>query len=185
MQRLVFRGLGLLVGLLLGACARPMPLPSTIPPVAGTPRELYALRVLDLVEGRGAAAEPPKCLYVHYTGWLMDGRKFDSSRDTLANGQAREPLAFSYGARQVRPGWDAGGLDGMRVGSKRRLFTPQQLSYGARGRLPAIPPFAALIFDIELMGVADTLPRTDAPPPRAAADFFPRCPAWRDVSHGT
>lgn len=185
MHRLAFRRVSLLVGLLVGACARPMQLPSTIPPAAGTPRVLYTLRVLDLAEGHGAAAEPPKCLYVHYTGWLMDGRQFDSSRDTLANGQPRDPLTFSYGARQVGPGWDAGGLDGMRVGSKRRFFIPQQLGYGTRGRLPAIPPLAALIFDVELMGVADTLPRTDTPPPRSRSDFFPRCPAWRDVSRGS
>jgi peptidylprolyl isomerase len=138
---------------------------------------LYALRALEVAEGRGAAVEPAKCLYLHYTGWLTDGRQFDSSHDTLPDGQPREPISFSYGARQVRPGWDAGGLDGMKVGGKRRLFIPSQLGYGAPGRPPYIPPFADLIFDLELMAVADTLPR-----PRA--DLGPQCPSWRSVSGG-
>jgi peptidylprolyl isomerase len=141
--------------------------------------------VLDVAEGRGAAAEERKCLYVHYTGWLTDGRKFDSSRDTLPSGQPRTPLGFPYGAGVVKPGWDAGGLDGMRVGGKRRLFIPHQLTYGARGAPPEIPPFADLIFDVELMAVADTLPRVDTLPPRSRRDFAPRCPAWGNLPRDT
>jgi peptidylprolyl isomerase len=166
-----------LMALVAGACAPSLRLPAAIPPAAGTPRVLYTLRTLEVAEGRGAAVEPAKCLYLHYTGWLTDGRQFDSSHDTLPDGQPREPISFSYGARQVRPGWDAGGLDGMKVGGKRRLFIPSQLGYGAPGRPPYIPPFADLIFDLELMAVADTLPRTPA-------DLGPQCPSWRSVSGG-
>ena len=173
-----------LMALVAGACAPSLRLPAAIPPAAGTPRVLYTLRTLEVAEGRGAAVEPAKCLYLHYTGWLTDGSQFDSSHDTLPDGQPREPISFSYGARQVRPGWDAGGLDGMKVGGKRRLFIPSQLGYGAPGRPPYIPPFADLIFDLELMAVADTLPRTDTLPPRSRADLGPHCPSWRSVSGG-
>ena len=166
-----------LAALVAGACAPSLKLPAAIPAAAGTPRVLYTLRALEGAEGRGAAVAPAKCLYLHYTGWLTDGRQFDSSHDTLPDGQPREPISFSYGARQVRPGWDAGGLDGMKVGGKRRLFIPSQLGYGAPGRPPYIPPFADLIFDLELMAVADTLPRTPA-------DLGPQCPSWRSVSGG-
>jgi peptidylprolyl isomerase len=133
--------------------------------------------VLDLVPGAGAPAAPRQCYFVHYTGWLTNGRKFDSSRDTMPNGRPREPIAFAQGARMVITGWDAG-FEGMRVGARRRLFIPYQLAYGELGRPPVIPPKSELIFDVELMAVADTLARTDSAPPRSRADFSPRCPTW-------
>jgi peptidylprolyl isomerase len=184
MRPSTLRRLGGILVLLSGACARPPRLPATIPPASGVPRVAYALRMLDLAEGRGAAATERKCLYVHYTGWLADGRKFDSSRDTLPSGRPRPPLGFAYGAGVVNPGWDRGGFDGMRVGSRRRLFMPHQLGYGARGRGP-IPPFADVVMDVELMAVADTLPRVDTLPPRSRADFAPRCAAWEDLRRGS
>ena len=119
---------------------------------------------------------PRKCLYAHYTGWLMNGTKFDSSRDTAQNGQPRSPISFPQSYRRVIAGWDLG-FEGLRVGGKRRLFIPYQLAYGEAGRPPTIPPKSELIFDVELMAVADTLPE-----PRPANAQAPRCPTWTSVS---
>ena len=130
------------------------PLPATIPPVAGPVRTQYAMRYVDVQLGTGALAEPGQVYAVHYTGWLRDGTKFDSSRDR------GEPIRFEQGKRRVIPGWDAG-FEGMRVGGRRRLFIPYQLAYGVRGRPPVIPPRAELIFDVELVGVS---PAPTAPP---------------------
>lgn len=94
---------GLLAAVLV-ACGTPPRLPATIPPAPGMPGVAYSLGMLDLGEGNGALSEERKCFYVHYTGWLTDGRKFDSSRDSLPTGQPREPLAFSRGARVVGAG---------------------------------------------------------------------------------
>lgn len=185
MRLSAFRCLAVILGLLAAACSRPLRLPSTIPPATGEPRVAYALRMLDLLEGRGPVVEERKCLFLHYTGWLTDGHTFDSSRDTLPSGQPRPPLVFPYGAGAVRPGWDAGGLDGMRVGGRRRLFIPYQLRYGVTGRPPVIPPRADLIFDLELMAVVDTLARVDSQPPRSRADFTPRCPVWSTLTPGS
>jgi peptidylprolyl isomerase len=99
----------------------------------------------------------------------------------MPNGQPRTPIAFAQGARRVIAGWDAG-FEGMRVGGRRRLIIPYQLAYGELGRPPLIPPRAELIFDVELMAVADTLagpPPAGAPAPPAQPG--PRCPSWADV----
>lgn len=165
----------------VAACARRPAFPATIPPAPAAPRVAYALRMVELRPGTGARAEEGKCLYAHYTGWLTDGTKFDSSRDTAPDGKPRTPLPFAYGSRALIPGWDAGGLTGMQVGGARRLLIPWQLAYGERGRAPRIPARADLIFDIELMAVADTLPRTDSAPPRRRGDFLPRCRPWAEV----
>lgn len=147
----------------------------SLPQVSGTTHTAFSLRDIDIVQGTGALAAPRKCLYVHYTGWLTNGKKFDSSRDTMRNGAPRSPLAFPQGARRVIAGWDAG-FEGMRVGGQRRLIIPYQLAYGELGRPPGIPPKATLIFDVELMGVADTVMHTDVPSPRPAVTPPPRCP---------
>ena len=157
--------------------------PANLPPVSGEPAVAFAQRHLDIAQGEGAPWQPRQCLYVHYTGWLTDGTKFDSSRDTSATGETRTPFGFPQGARRVIAGWDLG-FDGMRVGAKRRLFIPYQLAYGERGRPPIIPPRSELIFDVELMAVADTLPRqADAEPARQPA--APACPRWEEVSRGS
>jgi hypothetical protein len=117
------------------------------PAVTGTPVELASLRYIDIAQGTGEPAAPGKRYTVHYTGWLTDGTKFDSSVDR------NEPLDFVQGRRQVISGWDMG-FEGMKVGGKRRLLIPSQMAYGAAGTGP-IPPKADLIFDVELLGVAD------------------------------
>lgn len=165
--------------LLAAGCAhQAAPLPPAIPAVQGTAQIAFALRFIDVAVGTGAAVQPRQCVYAHYTGWLTDGSKFDSSRDTAANGTPRPPIGFPLGARRVIAGWDAG-FEHMHVGSRRRLFIPYQLAYGETGRPPTIPPRSELIFDIELMAVADTLPRDPAAPPGPPG---PRCPTWTDVS---
>ena len=162
------------------SCARATHFASAIPAVSGTPRTAFSLRYIDVVVGTGAPVEPRKCIYAHYTGWLTDGKKFDSSRDTLPNGKPRPPLAFPQGARRVIAGWDAG-FEGMRVGGQRRLIIPYQLAYGELGRPPVIPPMATLIFDVELMGVADTVMHATAPGPRPAVAPPPKCPEWSSL----
>ncbi|HWZ59198.1 MAG TPA: FKBP-type peptidyl-prolyl cis-trans isomerase [Gemmatimonadaceae bacterium] len=95
--------------------------------------------------GTGAAATAGKMVSVHYTGWLPDGTKFDSSRDR------NEPFDFPLGAGHVIAGWDEG-VAGMKVGGRRLLVIPPSLGYGAGGTGP-IPPNATLVFDVELLGV--------------------------------
>jgi FKBP-type peptidyl-prolyl cis-trans isomerase len=103
--------------------------------------------------GTGAQAMPGKKVKVHYTGMLLDGRKFDSSLDRKDPKTGKvEPFEFTLGARQVIPGWDEGiGL--MKVGEKGRLFIPSKLGYGPRGASDVIPGYATLIFEVELVGV--------------------------------
>jgi len=120
---------------------------SAIPEVEGKPVDQATLRYIDVKPGTGATAAPGQKYTVHYTGWLRDGKKFDSSVDR------KEPFSFVQGRRQVIAGWEAG-FEGMKVGGKRRLFIPYQFAYGEKGRDP-IPPKAELIFDVELLDVAD------------------------------
>lgn len=166
----------------LGGCglAQRNALPASIPPVAGDRVSAFALEHIDMAPGTGARAEPRKCLFAHYTGWLTDGTKFDSSRDTTPAGEPRTPIGFPQGARRVIAGWDLG-FEGMQVGGKRRLFIPYQLAYGQAGRPPAIPERATLIFDVELMAVADTLPRAAGVTSATVGGLAPQCPAWKDV----
>ena len=114
---------------------------------AGAVKNASGLSYTDLVKGNGAAPVSGKSVTVHYTGWLEDGKKFDSSLD---HGQ---PFVFRIGAGEVIPGWDEGVMS-MRVGGKRKLFIPALLGYGAAGAPGAIPPNANLIFEVELLDVA-------------------------------
>ncbi len=104
------------------------------------------LQYEDLAEGTGGAAAAGDSVEVHYTGWLTDGSKFDSSHDR------RRPFAFKLGAGQVIKGWDEG-VAGMKVGGKRKLRIPPGLGYGSRGAGGVIPPNAELIFEVELLGI--------------------------------
>ena len=121
-----------------------------IPEIAATPTDFIRMRYTEIEVGAGGTARPGQEYTVHYTGWLTDGKKFDSSRDR------NEPLKFIQGRRRVIAGWEAG-FEGMKVGGKRRLFIPYQMAYGEQGR-GAIPPKAELIFDVELLGVEDVQP---------------------------
>jgi len=104
------------------------------------------LKYVDEKIGTGDVAQPGMKVRVHYTGWLKDGRKFDSSVDS------GKPFEFNLGARQVIQGWDEG-VAGMRVGGKRRLIIPPQLGYGERGAGGVIPSNAELTFEVELLAV--------------------------------
>jgi FKBP-type peptidyl-prolyl cis-trans isomerase len=104
------------------------------------------LQIDDVVVGTGAEALKGKQVSVHYTGWLTDGKKFDSSKD---RGQ---PFQFALGRGQVIQGWDDG-VQGMKVGGKRKLTIPPELGYGAQGAGGVIPPGATLVFEVELLAV--------------------------------
>jgi FKBP-type peptidyl-prolyl cis-trans isomerase FkpA len=104
------------------------------------------LQYEDLAEGTGEAAQAGDSVQVHYTGWLTDGTKFDSSLDR------GNPFSFSLGAGKVIRGWDEG-VAGMKVGGRRKLRIPPALGYGARGAGGVIPPNAELIFEVELLRI--------------------------------
>jgi FKBP-type peptidyl-prolyl cis-trans isomerase len=104
------------------------------------------LKIQDVKVGEGAEATSGSTAVVHYTGWLTDGKKFDSSRDRGT------PFDFRIGAGQVIPGWDQG-VAGMKVGGQRKLLIPADLGYGEMGAPPVIPPGATLVFDVELLEV--------------------------------
>lgn len=100
----------------------------------------------ELAIGNGAEASAGQQVTVHYTGWLTNGTKFDSSKDR------DDPFVFGLGQGQVIKGWDEG-VTGMKVGGKRKLTIPPQLGYGARGAGGVIPPHATLVFEVELLNI--------------------------------
>lgn len=104
------------------------------------------LVIEDLEVGSGTEAVAGKLVQVHYTGWLTDGTKFDSSKDR------NDPFVFPLGGRRVIAGWDEG-VQGMKVGGSRKLTIPPELGYGARGAGGVIPPNATLVFEVELLAV--------------------------------
>ncbi len=139
----------------VGCGAEPTPEstePEAVQPEAATPEtapsseEVSKLEIEELVVGEGAEAVAGKTVVVHYTGWLTDGTKFDSSLDS------GQPFSFSLGAGQVIPGWDEG-VQGMKVGGKRKLTIPPEMGYGDQGAGGVIPPGATLVFEVELLEV--------------------------------
>ena len=117
------------------------------------------LKIIDLRAGQGTAtATSGSTLSVQYTGWLSSGQKFDSSRD---RGQ---PFQFTVGEGSVIPGWDEG-VQGMKVGGRRKLIVPPALGYGTQGQPPVIPPNATLYFTIEVLSIT---PPGASPPPTAS-----------------
>jgi FKBP-type peptidyl-prolyl cis-trans isomerase FkpA len=113
---------------------------------AAMTRTPSGLRYQDVTVGEGKEATPGHPVSVHYTGWLPNGEKFDSSRDR------NQPFGFTLGAGEVIAGWDEG-VAGMKVGGRRKLVIPPDLAYGTAGAPPDIPPGATLVFDVELLDV--------------------------------
>ncbi len=109
-------------------------------------RTASGLLIEDVTPGTGDEAKAGQDVTVHYTGWLTDGRKFDSSKDR------GDPFSFPLGQRRVIAGWDEG-VQGMRVGGVRKLTIPPDLGYGTRGAGGVIPPNATLVFEVELLSV--------------------------------
>ena len=105
------------------------------------------MKIEKIAPGTGASPKQGEMVTVHYTGWLMDGTKFDSSLDR------DEPFSFVLGTGQVIQGWDQG-VGSMQVGEKARLTIPPELAYGEAGYPGAIPPNATLIFEVELLSVS-------------------------------
>lgn len=104
------------------------------------------LKYIDAVIGTGASPKTGETVTVHYTGYLLDGKKFDSSVDR------KQPFSFTIGVGQVIKGWDEG-VSTMKVGGKRKLIIPPALGYGTRGAGNVIPPNAELVFEVELLNV--------------------------------
>ncbi len=104
------------------------------------------LQYVDMVPGSGDSPVSGRRVTVHYTGWLTNGKKFDSSVDR------NEPFTFVIGTGQVIPGWDEGVM-GMKIGGKRKLIVPPQLGYGASGAGSDIPPNSTLVFEVILLDI--------------------------------
>ncbi len=130
--------------------AAPTAAPAAAPTAATTGGKVHKLPsglvYEDLVVGDGKMADPGLTAVVHYTGWLTDGTKFDSSLDR------NQPFKFVLGQHQVIDGWDQG-VRGMRVGGRRKLTIPPDMGYGAQGAGGAIPPNATLVFEVKLLDV--------------------------------
>ncbi len=107
---------------------------------------MSGLIIEELTTGQGDEAAVGKTVVVHYTGWLTDGTKFDSSKDR------NDPFDFPLGAGHVIRGWDEG-VAGMKVGGTRKLTIPPEMGYGSRGAGGVIPPNATLVFEVELLAV--------------------------------
>ncbi len=139
-----------ITGVAIAACSDKDTKPAEAPkPAAASETAVTTpsgLSYVDIVVGNGPSPVSGKPVKVHYTGWLENGTKFDSSVDR------GEPFVFTIGAGEVIPGWDEGVMT-MKVGGKRRLTVPAKLGYGEAGAGGVIPPNATLIFEVELLEV--------------------------------
>ena len=155
--------------------------PATLKEDLGIESSSFSLDYIDTKIGTGELAGPHSWYSIHYTGYLLDGTKFDSSIDR------GEPITIPYGQHQVIPGWDTG-FAGMRVGGKRRLFIPYQLAYGAQGKPPTIPARSELVFDVELVKISETPPPAKpapAPPAKPGTPPAGAAPSGPPASSGT
>jgi FKBP-type peptidyl-prolyl cis-trans isomerase FkpA len=153
---LPYRSLAVLIGAGLVACGGGADRSADTPKAGFSPtlavdtaamtRTPSGLRFQDVAAGEGKEAAAGRTVSVHYTGWLPNGEKFDSSRDR------NQPFEFALGAGQVIAGWDEG-VAGMKVGGRRKLVIPPELAYGTAGAPPDIPPGATLVFEVELLDV--------------------------------
>ena len=126
---------------------KPAAKPKTAAPSKGKKKTVVpGLEIEELVVGSGTEAVAGNTVRVHYTGWLANGTKFDSSVDRGT------PFEFPLGGGRVIQGWDKG-VAGMKIGGKRKLTIAPELGYGARGAGGVIPPNATLVFEVELLGV--------------------------------
>lgn len=147
----ILTALALICAAYLAACARAAKIGKGTAPAggdaasAGPVETKSGLQYEILKPGTGADAKAGQKVSVHYTGWLTNGKKFDSSLDRGT------PFEFLLGGGQVIRGWDEG-VAGMKVGEKRKLTIPPELGYGARGAGGVIPPNATLLFEVELLG---------------------------------
>lgn len=110
--------------------------------------DIAELKVEDTLIGTGAEVKAGDTVAVHYTGMLIDGTVFDTSK----RGPAPQPISFAIGVGQVIEGWDKG-IVGMKEGGTRKLSIPPEMAYGERGAAPVIPPNASLIFEVELVEI--------------------------------
>ena len=108
---------------------------------------MSGLEIEDQIVGDGDEAVAGQTVEVHYTGWLTDGTKFDSSHDR------NQTFSFKLGGGQVIAGWDQG-VAGMKIGGTRKLTIPPEMGYGERGAGGVIPPNATLVFKVELIGLS-------------------------------
>ncbi len=128
------------------ACTKTQPLEGSTPMALIQTPVNQDLVIEDKLKGQGAEATAGKSVSVHYTGWLADGKEFDTSK------KRGQPFRFQLGAGQVIAGWDKGVL-GMKVGGTRKLTIPAAMAYGDRGAAGVIPPNATLLFEVELLEV--------------------------------
>jgi peptidylprolyl isomerase len=130
----------------------------------------FSLDYVDTKVGTGELAGAKKWYTIDYTGYLLNGTIFDSSK-------GKKPITIPYGGHRVIPGWDTG-FAGMRVGGKRRLIIPFQLAYGANSpQGSGIPPRSMLVFDVELLKISDEEPKPEPPPAPPAKPAAPAPPA--------
>jgi FKBP-type peptidyl-prolyl cis-trans isomerase FkpA len=153
MRKLLFLGMGLVAMASFGKSATPVVTPKEVKTSTDTNKAKGKMTTItkgleyeELKVGTGAEATSGKTVSVHYTGWLTNGTKFDSSVD---RGQ---PFTFPLGGGQVIQGWDQG-FAGMKIGGKRKLYIDPEMGYGTRGAPPVIPPNSKLIFEVELLAV--------------------------------